>query len=35
VLTSQRLLENIARLDTIVAQHKAATQQSAAVAGSA
>ena len=27
VLTSQRLLENIARLDTIVAQHKAATQQ--------
>ena len=26
VLTSQRLLENIARLETIVAQHKAAEQ---------
>jgi CRP-like cAMP-binding protein len=33
VLTSQRLLENIARLDTIVAQHKAAAQQAAVTAG--
>ena len=33
VLTSQRLLENIARLDAIVAQHKAAAQQAAVVAG--
>jgi CRP-like cAMP-binding protein len=35
VLTSQRLLENIARLDAIVAQYKAAQpQQAAVIAGS-
>jgi CRP-like cAMP-binding protein len=30
VLTSQRLLENIARLEKIVAQHKVAQQEAAA-----
>jgi CRP-like cAMP-binding protein len=33
VLTSQRLLENIARLDAIVAQNKAAAQQAAVATG--